>query len=60
MATAQVIAFNEFIKFLENIGIKNIEKHENEIIQYGRNFKKNNSVKLIGSPKNRGGVLSLT
>ena len=59
MATAQVIAFNESIKFLENIGIKNIEKHENEIIQYGEEIlRKNNSVKLIGSPKNRGGVLS--
>ena len=59
MATAQVIAFNESIKFLENIGIKNIENHENEIIQYGEEIlRKNNSVKLIGSPKNRGGVLS--
>ena len=59
MATAQVIAFNESIKFLENIGIKNIEKHENEIIQYGEEIlRKNNSVKLIGNPKNRGGVLS--
>ena len=59
MATAQVIAFNESIKFLENIGIKNIEKHENETIQYGEEIlRKNNLVKLIGSPKNRGGVLS--
>ena len=59
MATAQVIAFNESIKFLENIGIKNIEKHENEIIQYGEEIlRKNNSVKLIGNPKKRGGVLS--
>ena len=59
MATAQVIAFNESIKFLENLGIKNIEKHENEIIKYGEEIlRKNNSVKLIGNPKNRGGVLS--
>ena len=59
MATAQVIAFNESIKFMEKIGIKNIEKHENEIIKYGEEIlKKNNSVKLIGNPKNRGGVLS--
>ena len=59
MATAQVIAFNESIKFMEKIGIKNIEKHENEIIKYGEEIlRKNNSVKLIGNPKNRGGVLS--
>ena len=59
MATAQVIAFNESIKFLENLGIKNVEKHENEIIKYGEEIlRKNNSVKLIGNPKNRGGVLS--
>ena len=59
MATAQVIAFSESIKFMEKIGIKNIEKHENEIIKYGEEIlRKNNSVKLIGNPKNRGGVLS--
>ena len=59
MATAQVIAFNESIKFIEKIGIKNIEKHESELIQYGEEIlRKNNSVKLIGNPKNRGSVLS--
>ena len=47
MATAQVIAFNESIKFLEKIGIENIEKHEKEIIDYGLEdvLGKNNSVK---------------
>jgi len=59
MATAQVIAFNESIKFLEKIGIENIIKHENELIKYGEEtLRKNNSVKLIGNPKNRGAVLS--
>ena len=59
MATAQVIAFNESLKFIEKIGIANIEKHESEIIQYGQEkLRKNNSVKLIGNPKNRGSVLS--
>ncbi len=61
MATAQVIAFNESIKFLEKIGIENIVKHENELIKYGEEtLRKNNSVKLIGNPKNRGAVLSFT
>ena len=61
MATAQVIAFDQSIKFLESIGIDNVVKHEAELIEYGQELlKKNNSVKLIGNPKNKGGVLSFT
>ena len=61
MATAQVIAFDQSIKFLEKIGIENIVKHEQELIEYGQDIlRKNNSVKLIGSPKNKGAVLSFT
>ena len=59
MATAQVIAFDQSIKFLEKIGIENIVNHEQELIEYGQEIlRKNNSVKLIGSPKNKGAVLS--
>jgi len=59
MATAQVIAFNESIKFLEKIGIGNLQNHEREIVDYAvETLKKNNLVKLIGNPKNRGGVIS--
>ena len=61
MATAQVIAFDQSIKFLETIGIENIMKHEKELIEYGQGLlRKNNSVKLLGNPKDRGGVLSFT
>ncbi len=61
MATAQVIAFNESIKFLEKIGIKNIVSHEKELMEYGLEIlKKNNSVKIIGNPKNKGSVISFT
>ncbi len=61
MATAQVIAFDESIKFLNKIGIENIEKHEKELIKYGEDIlKKNNSVKLIGNPRDRRAVLSFT
>ena len=61
MQTAQVIAFDESIKFLNKIGIENISKHENEILMYGEEIlRKNNSVKLIGNPKNKGSVLSFT
>ena len=61
MATAQVIAFNESIKFLEKIGIENIVNHEKELMNYGLEvLKKNNSVKIIGNPKNKGSVISFT
>ncbi len=61
MATAQVIAFNESIKFLNKIGMDNIIKHEKELIEYGQEIlRKNNSVKLIGNPKTKGSVLSFT
>ena len=61
MATAQVIAFDQSIKFLEKIGINNIIKHEHELMEYGKEvLRKNNSVKLVGNPKNKGAVLSFT
>ena len=61
MATAQVIAFDQSIKFLERIGIDNVVKHEADLVEYGQELlKKNNSVRLIGNPKNKGGVLSFT
>jgi cysteine desulfurase/selenocysteine lyase len=61
MATAQVIAFDQSIKFLEKVGIESMIKHEQELIVYGQEIlKRNNSVKLIGNPKNRAAVLSFT
>ena len=61
MATAQVIAFDKSIKFLEKIGIENIIKHEKELMEYGQEtLKKNNSVNIIGNPKNKGAVISFT
>ena len=61
MATAQVIAFNESIKFLEKIGIKNIEKHEKDLLNYAIEvLKKNNSINIVGNPSKKGGVISFT
>ncbi len=61
MATAQVIAFGESINFINKLGIKKIEEHERELTKYGEEIlRKNNSVKLIGNPKNKGSVLSFT
>jgi len=61
MQTAEVVAFAEAINFIEKIGIKNIAAHENEILEYGHEkLKMNNSINIIGSPKNRGSVLCFT
>tara|TARA_Y100000590_G_scaffold298094_1_gene336020 strand:+ start:5662 stop:6876 length:1215 start_codon:yes stop_codon:yes gene_type:complete len=61
MQTAQIIAFDESIKFLSKIGIDNIMKHENELINYANEIlRKNNSVKVIGNPRKKGGVISFT
>jgi len=61
MQTAEVVAFAESINFIEKLGIKNIAAHENEILEYGyEKLKKNNSINIIGSPKNRGSVLCFT
>jgi len=61
MATAQVVAFDQSIKFLEKIGMNNVIQHEKELMDYGQVIlKKNNSVKLVGNPKKKGAVLSFT
>ena len=61
LQTAEVVGFSESIKFIEDVGIKNIMKHEKEILEYGlEKIKKNNSVKVIGEPKNRGSIISFT
>jgi len=61
MQTAEVVAFAESLNFIENLGIKNIASHENEILQYGlETLRKNNSVNIIGDPKKRGSVLCFT
>ena len=61
MPTAEVIAFNESINFIKSIGMENIIKHEKEITNYAlEKLKKINSVKIIGNPKNKAGVIAFT
>jgi cysteine desulfurase/selenocysteine lyase len=61
MQTAEVVAFAESINFIEKLGIKNIAAHENDVLEYGyEKLQKNNSINIIGSPKNRGSVLCFT
>ncbi len=59
LQTAEVVGFSESIKFVEDVGIKNIMQHEKEILEYGLDkIKRNNSVKIIGNPKDRGSIIS--
>ncbi len=61
MPTAEVVAFNESIKFIKLIGIENITKYEEEITNYAtEQLKKINSVTIVGNPKNKVGVISFT
>ena len=61
LQTAEVVGFSESIKFIQDVGIKNIMQHEKEILEYGlEEIKKNNSVKIIGDPINRGSIISFT
>jgi len=59
MPTAEVITFNEAIKFIESIGMNNLMIHEKEITNYAlEKLKRINSLKIIGNPKNKAGVIS--
>ena len=61
MPTAEIVAFNESIKFMQSIGIENIVKHEKELTNYAlEKLKKINSVNIVGNPKNKAGVISFT
>jgi len=61
MPTAEVITFNEAIKFIESIGMNNLMIHEKEITNYAlEKLKRINSLKIIGNPKNKAGVISFT
>ena len=61
MQTAEVVSFAESINFIEKLGIKNIASHENKVLEYGlETLRKNNSINIIGNPRNRGSVLCFT
>ncbi len=52
MPTAEVITFNESIKFIQSIGIDNLIKHEKEITNYAlEKLKQINSIKIIRQSK---------
>ena len=59
MPTAEVVALNESINFINNIGKKNIINHENELTKLALEKLQNmKSVKIVANPKLQGGVFS--
>ena len=61
MQTAEVVSFAKSIKFIQDLGIKNIENHESRILEYClEKLRKDNSVNIIGNPKNRASIISFT
>jgi len=61
MPTAEVISFNESIKFIQSIGMDNLIEHEKQITNYAlEKLKKINNVKIVGNPKNKAGVIAFT
>jgi cysteine desulfurase/selenocysteine lyase len=61
MQTAEVVAFKESLNFIEKLGVDKIYNHENQVLEYGLDkIKKNNSVTVIGNPKERGSIISFT
>ena len=61
MPTAEIVAFNESIKFMQSVGIENLIKHEKQLTNYAlEKLKTINSVKIVGNPKNKAGVISFT
>ena len=61
MQTAEVVAFAKSIEFMQDLGMKNIENHESQILEYGlEKLRKDNSVNIIGNPRNRASIMSFT
>jgi cysteine desulfurase/selenocysteine lyase len=58
-AIAEVIAFKSAIEYLQKIGLENIFAYEHELLNYATaELKKIEGVRLIGTAKNKSGVLS--
>ena len=56
---AQAVGLGAAIDYLNEIDIKSISEHENELTQYALNeLNKINNIKIHGAPANRGGVIS--
>tara|TARA_B100000886_G_scaffold254559_1_gene180103 strand:+ start:18474 stop:19691 length:1218 start_codon:yes stop_codon:yes gene_type:complete len=59
MPTAEIIALNESIKFINSIGKQEIIKHENQLTRKAlKDLKNLKEVSVVGDPNTRGGVFS--
>ena len=55
---AQVIGLGREIEFIESIGIKNIQQHEDQLLNYGIDeLSKIEGMELYGNPSKRGAVI---
>ena len=58
-AIVQAIGLAESVKYIQNIGMSQIERHEENLVKYMFDVTSNiNNFKHIGSVKNKGGVFS--
>ena len=58
-AIAEVIAFKSAIDYIKNIGMDKIAEYEHELLEYATDeLKKIGGVRIIGTAKNKSGVLS--
>ncbi|MAW01602.1 MAG: cysteine desulfurase [Candidatus Pelagibacter sp.] len=59
MPTAEIIALNKSIEFINSIGKKNIIEHETDLTTKAlKELKSIDTIELVGDPTNRGGVFS--
>lgn len=55
---AQVIGLGRAIEFICDIGLENIQLHEDKLLEYGiEELSKINGIELYGNPSNRGAVI---
>ena len=60
-AIAEVIGLGKAIEWLNNVGLDNIRKHEEQITQYAlKLLAEIPQVKVLGNPKERGALISIT
>jgi cysteine desulfurase/selenocysteine lyase len=54
-----IIAFKKSIEYVSNIGLAEIEKYENELLEYATHqISKVDKIKIIGEAKHKSGILS--
>ena len=55
---AQVIGLGRAIEFIDDIGLENIQLHEDKLLEYSiEELSKINGIELYGNPSNRGAVI---